>query len=155
LRPNPTANLVGVRRISPMAARLRAPRTPVARSSDSSSTADPEPGDVPKSLPLSAGGRPRRRRALQEQWSRIRATLARLVHEDLARGIDAERKLYCDACERARPAPGFVQYRRYLLCNGCALEYELGLAVGKILSAGQYVRDKHFGEAEAYLVSEA
>jgi hypothetical protein len=64
--------------------------------------------------------------------------------------ISSEPKLYCDACERARPAQGFVQERRYLLCADCALEYAAGIASKRIASAGQYVRDKHFGEGESY-----
>src|SRR5690348_4760266 len=63
-------------------------------------------------------------------------------------------RLYCDACERARPAQGFVQERRYLLCEDCCREYEAGVASKRVSSAGQFVRDKHFGEAESYALSQ-
>ena len=72
------------------------------------------------------------------------------VDDDLANGVSPTKKLYCDACQGAQPAPGFIQYDRHLLCNRCAIEYEVARARGFALSAGQFVRDKNFGEADAY-----
>jgi formate dehydrogenase maturation protein FdhE len=72
------------------------------------------------------------------------------VDDDLSRGMAATSRNYCDACQRARPAAGFIQYDRYAICNCCATEYEVARARGTIASPGQFVRDKHFGEGEAY-----
>ena len=74
------------------------------------------------------------------------------VEDDVAKGLSVDKRLYCDACERVRPAAGFIQYDRYSVCNACAIEYEVARARGLTATAGQYVRDKHFGEAEHYAV---
>ncbi len=86
------------------------------------------------------------------QVSAIRAIMALFVEEDLANGVDPARRMYCDACGRHQPAPGFVQYDRYTLCNRCATEYEIAHARGIALSAGQFVRDKSFGEVAAHML---
>jgi hypothetical protein len=72
------------------------------------------------------------------------------VEDDITRGTQPWDRRYCDACERLRSAAGFVQYARYSLCNLCAIEYEVANARGFALTAGQYVRDKNFGEAGFY-----
>ena len=72
------------------------------------------------------------------------------IEEDLSKGTQPSDRRYCDACERLRSAAGFVQYERYCVCNPCATEYEVANARGIALSAGQYVRDKNFGEAGFY-----
>ena len=88
------------------------------------------------------------------QVDAIRAAMRLFVDDDLARGSAIRAKLYCDACERARPAPGFIQYDRYGLCNLCATEYEVARARGQVSTAGQYVRDKHFGDGALYELSD-
>jgi hypothetical protein len=55
-------------------------------------------------------------------------------------------RLYCDACQRSQPAAGFIRYCRYQICNACATEYEIAQARGLVGSAGQFVRDRQFGE---------
>jgi hypothetical protein len=72
------------------------------------------------------------------------------VEDDISKGTQTTDRRYCDACERLRSAAGFVQYERYVICNLCATEYEVANARGIALSAGQYVRDKNFGEAGFY-----
>jgi hypothetical protein len=67
--------------------------------------------------------------------------------EDLADGVAPDKRMLCDGCQLPRPMPGFAQYDRYLLCNRCATEYEVGRARGLVLTGGQFVRDKAFGEA--------
>lgn len=88
-----------------------------------------------------------------EQVAAIRAVMHLFVEDDLANGVPAEKRMYCDACQKPRPALGFIQYDRHLMCNACAIEYEVARARGLALSAGQFVRDKAFGEADAYALS--
>ena len=80
----------------------------------------------------------------------VRAVMQQFVEEDAALGISPRARGYCNACRRPRPLRGFVQLGRYQLCNTCALEYEVAWAWGEPLSAGQFVRDKCFGEADRY-----
>jgi formate dehydrogenase maturation protein FdhE len=84
----------------------------------------------------------------------IRAAMQLFVEDDLARGVRRTDRLYCDACQRPRPAAGGIRYGRYALCNGCATEYEVARAHGGLATPGQFVRDKHFGEDERYLLSD-
>lgn len=84
------------------------------------------------------------------QVAAIRAVLRLFVEDDLANGVSPEKRMFCDACERPRSALGFIQYDRHMLCNPCAVEYEVARARGMALSAGQFVRDKTFGEAERF-----
>jgi hypothetical protein len=86
-------------------------------------------------------------RALRpEQAAAIAAMMRLFVEDDLANGVPPTRRMNCDACQRLQPAAGFIQYDRYLFCNGCAIDYELARARGLALSAGQYVRDRAFGQ---------
>jgi hypothetical protein len=97
----------------------------------------------------------RLRRTLTDgQLASIKATMHLFVEEDEERGLTLTQRRFCDACEKARPAPGFIQYGRYSLCNACATSYEIAQARGMSLSAGQYVRDNRFGETMAYAVLE-
>jgi hypothetical protein len=82
----------------------------------------------------------------------IRAALSLFVEDDIARGVAAFSRLFCDACQRARPAAGFIQYGRYATCNACAIEYEVARARGLLGTPGQFVRDKRFGEGDAYVL---
>jgi hypothetical protein len=88
-----------------------------------------------------------------EQVAAIQAVMRLFVEDDLANGVSAQKKMYCDACQRPQPALGFIQYDRHLMCNTCAIEYEVARARGLVLSAGQFVRDKAFGEADAYTLT--
>ena len=88
-----------------------------------------------------------RGRTLNERQIRaIQSAMQLFVEDDLTRGELAEQRLYCDACQRAQPAAGFIRYCRYQICNTCATEYEVAQARGLTLSAGQFVRDRQFGE---------
>lgn len=80
----------------------------------------------------------------------MRAALALFVEDDIARGVAAGSRIFCDACQRARPAAGFIQYGRYAVCNACAIEYEVARSRGLLSTPGQFVRDKRFGEGDAY-----
>ena len=93
-----------------------------------------------------------RNRLTPSQLAAIRDAMQLFVADDVANGLSLDKRLYCDACERVRPAAGFIQYDRYSVCNACAIEYEVARARGLTATAGQYVRDKHFGEAEHYAV---
>ena len=84
------------------------------------------------------------------QVTAIRNAMRVFVDDDLARGAEAQRRAYCDGCERARPAAGFIQYDRYCLCNGCATEYEVARARALVATPGQYIRDKRFGDGDYY-----
>ena len=85
-----------------------------------------------------------------EQVAAIRAVMRIFVEDDVANGVAPHARMYCDACQSARPAAGFIRYDRHELCNGCATEYEVARVAGSVLTAGQYVRDKRFGEADSY-----
>lgn len=89
------------------------------------------------------------------QIASIRAAMHLFVEDDEASGRMLHQRRYCDACERVRPAAGFIQYDRYALCNPCATTYEIARARGMAVSAGQYVRDHRFGETLAYSLEEA
>lgn len=99
----------------------------------------PMPTRPPAARPLSAA-----------QVGAIRAAMRVFVEDDLARGADEQRRSYCDGCERARPAAGFIQYDKHALCNGCATEYEVARARGLVPTPGQYIRDKRFGDGDSY-----
>ncbi|MFN0143832.1 MAG: hypothetical protein ACKVP6_10370 [Mycobacterium sp.] len=87
-----------------------------------------------------------------EQITAIQAVMRLFIEDDLANGVLSRKRMFCDACQQPRPALGFIQYDRHLVCNECAVEYEVARARGLALSAGQFVRDKAFGEAEAYRI---
>jgi hypothetical protein len=80
----------------------------------------------------------------------IRAVSRLLVAGDLADGVAPRARMLCNGCQRARALPGFVEHGRYLLCIACAAEYQVAWAHGAVVTAGQYVRGKAFGEAETY-----
>jgi formate dehydrogenase maturation protein FdhE len=97
------------------------------------------PRRIPAARPLSAA-----------QVEAIRSAMRVFVDDDLARGTEPQRRAYCDGCERARPAAGFIQYDRYCLCNDCATEYEVARARALVSTPGQYIRDKRFGDGDYY-----
>lgn len=90
----------------------------------------------------------------ETQFAAIRAAMQLFVEDDLERGVTSDQRLFCDACERVRPAAGCIKYDRYLLCNSCGIEYEVAHARGVSVSPGQYVRDKRFGETREYSLGE-
>lgn len=90
-----------------------------------------------------------RSRLTDSQLGAIRTAMQLFVDDDLSRGLEVDRRLYCEACERKRPAAGFIQYGRYMLCNACATEYEIAHAGGLATNIGHFVRGKTFGESYA------
>jgi hypothetical protein len=62
-------------------------------------------------------------------------------------------RLYCDGCEQSVPGTDCRRWDRYVLCLRCQEEYITAWAMGRRVSPGQYVRDKRFGEEEAYTLS--
>jgi hypothetical protein len=92
-------------------------------------------------------------RPSDSQVAAIRATVRLFAVDDAARGVSPHARVYCDACDQPRPAAGSINYERYQLCNGCAVEYEVARARGALESVGQYVRDKRFGDGERHAVS--
>jgi hypothetical protein len=64
-------------------------------------------------------------------------------------------RLFCHACERGRPAPGFRRYAAFQFCSLCAAEFEVAQTWAERPSAGQFVRDKQFGEADRYALASA
>ncbi len=73
---------------------------------------------------------PAARYLTREQFRAITAVMRLFVEDDLARGVSARIRLRCDACRHARPAPGFIRYDGYRLCNLCATDYEVARAHG-------------------------
>jgi hypothetical protein len=88
------------------------------------------------------------------QLAAIRAVMRTFVDDDLARGVALQARMFCHACQQGRAMAGFIAYDRYQLCNWCATEYEVARARGEVQSAGQFVRDKVFGEGPAYALDE-
>ncbi len=97
----------------------------------------------------------RRNGPSRTQLAAVRQAMQIFVEEDAAKGISPTARGYCSACLRPRPLRGFVQQGRYQLCNACAIEYEVARSWGEEPSAGQFVRDKRFGEADRYLLPAA
>lgn len=100
--------------------------------------------------------RQRRRQRLPDRLvTAIEYLMHLFVEEDLERGIPPAARIYCAACARERPRAGAIPYYRSLVCNHCATEYEVARAADAALTAGQFVRDKTFGESERYAIPEA
>jgi hypothetical protein len=87
-----------------------------------------------------------RRNLSQAQEVAIRTAMRLFLEDSLGRDNGANQRVYCDACQQSQPAAGSIRYRRYQLCNTCATQFELALARGYTASAGQFVRDRQFGE---------
>jgi hypothetical protein len=121
------------------------PRDPITLFPDASPGVRPRLVAVPAATPHPLS---------ETQLAAIRAAMQLFVDDDLDRGVTADQRLFCDACERVRPAAGSIRYDRYLLCNNCGIEYEVARARGLTISPGQYVRDKRFGETKPYLLEE-
>src|SRR5436309_2473819 len=49
----------------------------------------------------------------EAQIAAIQAAMHLFVEDDLQHGESARGRMYCDACERARSAAGFIRYDRY------------------------------------------
>jgi hypothetical protein len=81
------------------------------------------------------------------QEAAIRTAMRLFLDDDLGQLNGPNHRVYCDACQRSQPAAGSIRYRRYQLCNACATQFELALARGFTASAGQFVRDRQFGES--------
>jgi hypothetical protein len=84
------------------------------------------------------------------QIAAIQYVIHLFVEEDLGRGVRPNAQIYCDACSRHRPRAGAIPYGDYLLCNQCAAEFEVAKARRMTPNLGQFIRDKHYGEAERY-----
>lgn len=105
-------------------------------------------GDTPQALRVR---RRRRRRLSARQISAIQYVIHLFVDEDLERGVSAVAQIHCDACSCRRPRAGAIPYGEHLLCNTCAAEYEVADADRRISTIGEFIRDKHSGEAERYV----
>ncbi len=72
------------------------------------------------------------------------------------RGAEAQAlHLYCHACRRGQPAPGFSRYAAYQVCSLCRTEFEAAQSWVERPSVGQFIRDKQFGEADRYALTDA
>ncbi len=74
-----------------------------------------------------------------EQVRAVAAVMHLFVEDDLANGVSPSHGLWCDACERVRPAPGFIRYEQRQVCNTCATEYEIQRARGVVRSIKEYL----------------
>ena len=83
-----------------------------------------------------------------QQTAAIRAVMRLFVDDDIAKGVSHDQRLHCDACERARPAPGYIRYDGRVFCNSCAIEYELARARGLIRTVTQFLRERLGGDGE-------
>jgi CheY-like chemotaxis protein len=75
------------------------------------------------------------------------------IKDYLDRGIPPDSFILCSACQKRRPRAGAIPYGCYLLCNRCAVEFEVARVADPPLSIGRYIRDKHYGEGERYVLS--
>lgn len=79
------------------------------------------------------------------QIAAVRSAMQLFVEDDLARGVPDMRGLYCGACDRIRPSPGFIHYKEdgaaYPLCNACATAYELARLDGEAAGIEQYLHE--------------
>jgi hypothetical protein len=78
-----------------------------------------------------------------ERIAAIAAVMHLLVEDDLAHGISPLASMHCAACRWTRPAPGFIVYGDYRLCNACATEYETRRAAGVVQSINAHVAEMH------------
>ncbi len=88
----------------------------------------------PRTVPAPVG-----RWLTPEQVRAVAAVMHLFVEDDLANGVSPARGLWCDACERVRPAPGFIRYDQRQVCNACATEYEIQRARGLVRSIKEYL----------------
>jgi hypothetical protein len=86
------------------------------------------------------------------QLAAVQQVMHLFIDDDLGNGVSPLRRIYCDGCWHGRPMAGFLQYAWYQLCNACATEYEVARMRGAVETAGQYVRDKQFGEPAVYVL---
>ncbi|TAK29911.1 MAG: hypothetical protein EPO21_20345 [Chloroflexota bacterium] len=74
------------------------------------------------------------------QAEAIREIMRIIVDDDLAKGISPGDSAVCDHCRQIKPAPGFIMYDQYKLCNDCSCEYELARVQGRVHSPRQFMR---------------
>ena len=73
---------------------------------------------------------------------RIAQGVRSLVQPHLALGISTGSRVICHNCGYAKPLIGAVRYGKYRLCNGCAVQYELGKAEGRVKNIENFVLDE-------------
>lgn len=64
-------------------------------------------------------------------------------------------RLFCHACQEGQAATGFALVASYQFCAGCAAEFRAAQTWAEAPSTGQFVRDKRFGEAALYTLSDS
>lgn len=79
------------------------------------------------------------RRLTAAQVSAVHRAMRALMTDDLSRGLPIAVRRMCDRCRRPRPAPGFVSYEAWRLCNACATLYELGRLRGQVQTVDQFL----------------
>lgn len=89
------------------------------------------------------------------QIEAVRAVMHLFVEDDIANGVSLDRRLFCDACQTTRPMAGFIRYERHAFCNDCAVEYEVAQLRGWRCPPGSFIRDKQFGDDDAYALHTA
>ncbi len=55
------------------------------------------------------------------------------------RGVELNRAMHCDSCDRERAAAGSALYGAYKLCNDCFLEFTFSLANGTVDSVVEFM----------------
>jgi hypothetical protein len=90
-----------------------------------------------------------------EQIAAVRAVMQIFIDDDRAKGMPENHRMHCDACQTDRGALGFIQYERDIICNDCAIEYEVARLRGLVMSAAEFVRDKRFGDGDVYALERA
>lgn len=70
---------------------------------------------------------------------RIISIVRSLADDNVDRGVDLNRPMRCDSCDREKSPLGSSQYGAYALCNDCLLEFTLSLARGDIENVAEYM----------------
>lgn len=77
------------------------------------------------------------RRLSERQIEAVYAVM-RLLRDDEP-AADAAAPIVCSACRRGRSSRGSIAYDAYLLCNGCATDYELLSTARKVRTIQEFL----------------
>ena len=85
---------------------------------------------------------PAGRRLSRAQLLAIQTVMRLFVDDDRVAGVAPDSRIRCAICPEPRPRLGAIAYGDWLLCNRCALDYEIARMQGRAPSVDRYVRDQ-------------
>lgn len=80
---------------------------------------------------------------------RITRAVRSLQDDRVERGVELNRPMHCDSCDREKPSAGSALYGAYKFCNDCLLDFTLALASSSVGNAAEYMTN--FDGSEAHL----